>query len=366
MNPLADRANKRMMARMLHDLTSIIPNRPLTPKEISTAARDLLDGFVTDDLKAGFLRAWAQRGETAEELAACAEALLPQARDPGLRGSWKGKPLLDCCGTGGGGLNLLNISTGLMFILAAMGIPVVKHGNRGITKRTGSADVLEAMGIKIDLAPEEVPHCLEEVGCAFLFAPFYHTSFAVIAPVRRALAAEGQRTIFNLLGPLLNPARPDARLVGVFQPEHVALYQGALELMKCPRFTVVCGEDEESHQMIGEVSAQGTSLFGSTLRLPDGAPLTLLTQVPEPQITEKLDSLLVRNPDESASRLETIFSGEEQGLDRETLLMNAAVASWTHGTAASLEEGLGQGAEALDSGRALGVLKRWQKFSEQA
>jgi len=351
---------------VLHDLTLIIPNRPLMPEEIGAAARELLDASVADDLKAAFLSAWAQRGETAAELAACAEAFLPQALDPGLRGSWKGKPLLDCCGTGGGGLNLLNISTGLMFILGAMGIPVVKHGNRGITKRSGSADVLEAMGIRIDLAPEEVPRCLEEVGCAFLFAPAYHTTFAVIAPVRRALAAEGQRTVFNLLGPLLNPARPDARLVGVFKPEHVALYQNALELMKCPRFTVVCGEDEESHQMIGEVSAQGTSLFGSTLRLPDGAPLTKLTRTPLPPIPEKLDSLLVRSPDESALHLETIFSGEDQGLDRATLVINAAVASWTHGTAAALEEGLEQGAEALDSGKALQVLQRWQEFSDKA
>jgi len=253
----------------------------------------------------------------------------------------------------------------LMFILSAMGIPVVKHGNRGITKRTGSADVLEAMGIKIDLAPEEVPRCLEEVGCAFLFAPAYHTTFAVIAPVRRALAAQGQRTIFNLLGPLLNPARPDVRLVGVFKPEHVSLYSSALELMKCPRFTVVCGEDDESHQMIGEVSAQGATLFGSTLRLSNGAFLTNFTRTPVPRIMEKLDSLLVRNPDESASRLETIFSGEEQGLDRETLLINAAVASWTHGTSSSLEEGLEQGAEALDSGNALKVLQRWQAFSDE-
>jgi anthranilate phosphoribosyltransferase len=354
-----------MMASMLHDLTLIIPSRPLTPEEISSAARELLYASVTDDLKARFLRAWAQRGETAEELAACAEAFLFQALDPGLRGSWKGRPLLDCCGTGGGGLNLLNISTGLMFILAAMGIPVVKHGNRGITKRSGSADVLEAMGIKIDLAPEEVPRCLEEVGCAFLFAPAYHTTFAVVTPVRRALAAEGWRTIFNLLGPLLNPARPDARLVGVFKPEHVALYQRALEIMKCPRFTIVCGEDEESRKMIGEVSAHGTTLFGSTLRLPDGAPLTTLTRTPEPPIHEKLDSLLVRNADESASHLETIFSGEDQGLDRETLVINAAVASWTHGTASSLEDGMKQSEEALDSGKALEVLRRWQEFSDQ-
>ena len=364
MNRLAGWANGRMMSIMLRDLTPAIPDRPLTPEEISSAARELLDASVADEIKAGFLCAWAKRGETAEELAACAEAFLPHALDPGLRGSWQGKPLLDCCGTGGGGLNLLNISTGLMFILAAMGIPVVKHGNRGFTKKSGSADVLEAMGIRIDLAPEEVPRCLEVVGCAFLFAPAYHTTFATIAPVRRALAAEGQRTVFNLLGPLLNPARPDARLVGVFKPKHVALYQSALEIMKCPRFSVVCGEDAESHQMIGEASAHGTTLFGSTLRLPGGIHLTSVTRTPEPPLHEKLDSLMVRNADESASHLETILSGEDQGLDRETLLMNAAVASWTHGTASSLEEGFEQAAEAVDSGQALKVLQRWQAFSD--
>ncbi len=178
---------------VLRDLALVVAGRPLTPEEISAAARDLLDTSVSDELKAGFLRDWALRGETAAELAACAEAFLPRALDPGLRGSWNGQPLLDCCGTGGGGLNLLNISTGLMFVLAAMGIPVVKHGNRGITKRSGSADVLEAMGIRIDLAPAEVPRCLETVGCAFLFAPAYHTTFAAVAPVRRSLAALGQR-----------------------------------------------------------------------------------------------------------------------------------------------------------------------------
>jgi len=350
---------------MLSELSLVVPVRTLTPEEINEAAAALLDKSINDPIKSEFLRAWAQRGETADELAACAEAFLPKALDPGLRGSWNGKPLLDCCGTGGGGLNLLNISTGLMFILTAMGIPVVKHGNRGITKRSGSADVLEAMGIKIDLAPEQVPRCMEEVGCAFLFAPFYHTTFEAIAPVRRALAAEGQRTIFNLLGPLLNPARPDARLVGVFKAEHVALYREALDLMECRRFTVACGDDAESHQMIGEVSANGTTQFGSTVRLANSSPLTSLTRTLDPAIHDHLESLLVRTTGESASRLETVFSGEEQELERETLLINAAIASWTHGTASSLEEGLEQGAEALDSGKALDVLKRWQKFSEE-
>jgi anthranilate phosphoribosyltransferase len=347
-----------MKTPALSEFLQEVARRSLAPPEIESIASALLDPAVEDSLKADFLRAWAQRGETAVELAACAEAFLPNALDPGLRGSWRGKPMLDCCGTGGGGLNLLNISTGLMFVLAAMGIPVVKHGNRGMTKRSGSADVLEAMGIRIDLAPEEVPRCLEEIGCAFLFAPGYHTTFAAIAPVRRLLALQGQRTVFNLLGPLLNPARPDARLVGVFKREQVALYRCALELMKCLRFTVVCGEDAETGKAIGEVSAQGTNLFGSTV------PLTELTRTPPDGKHEHLDSLLVRNAGESAMRLETIFSGEDQGLGRETLLINAAVASWTHGTAASLDEGLALSAEAIDSGDVLEKLRAWQKFSE--
>ena len=246
-----------------------------------------------------------------------------------------------------------------MFVLAAMGIPVVKHGNRGITKRSGSADVLEAMGIRIDLAPEEVPRCLEEIGCAFLFAPVYHTTFAVIGAVRKALAAEGQRTVFNLIGPLLNPARPDARLVGVFSRENVALYRDALTLMKCPHFTVVCGQDAESGKMIGEASAQGGNFFGSTL------PLAELMRTPSYEPHEHIDSLQVRNADESASRLERILSGEDQELARDTLLLNAALASWTQGSASSLEEGFAQAEQALDSGAALEKLRAWQKFSER-
>jgi anthranilate phosphoribosyltransferase len=344
---------------MLHDLTQAIPNRPLTAQEVRAAAAELLATTEPDAQKEAFLTAWAQRGETAEELAACAEAFLPQAVDPGVRGSWNGQPLLDCCGTGGGGLNLLNISTGLMFILAALGIPVVKHGNRGVTKKSGSADVLEALGLRIDPAPGRVARELEEVGCAFLFAPAHHPAFAAIAPVRRALGARGQRTVFNLLGPLLNPARPDSRLVGIFKPEHVKLYQRALELMACPRFTVAYGEDAGARRAIGEVSAQGKTIFAGTL------PFTGLNLNSTPDKLRKLDELLVTDAAESARRLEAILSGQVRGLGRDTLLVNAAVAAWTHGTASSLEEGLAKSGDALESGRALERLKKWRKFSER-
>jgi anthranilate phosphoribosyltransferase len=349
---------------MLADLTAILITRELTLDEINGATANLVDPAVDEKVKAVFLSAWAQRGETAPEIAACAEAFLPHAIDPGVRGTWNGRALLDCCGTGGGGLNLLNISTGLMFILSALEIPVVKHGNRGQTKKSGSADVLETLGIKIDLAPNRVAECLEQVGCAFLFAPAYHPSFRAVSTVRRQLAAAGQRTIFNLLGPLLNPARPDARLVGVFSTEHLALYRATLETMHCPRFSVVAGQDGVSGRMIGEVSAHGITFIASTIDPGDGAPLDRLEWIYS-ETPPQLDSLLVADANDSARRLLALLRGEEHGLARETLLLNAAIASWTHGIASSLEEGLTQSTEALDSGRALERLERWQRFSEK-
>jgi anthranilate phosphoribosyltransferase len=350
---------------MLPELASVLTRRELTPEEIRRSAIELLDRSIPDETKANFLRAWAQRGETAAELAACAEAFLPQAIDPGVRGTWKGRPLLDCCGTGGGGLNLLNISTGLMFILSALDIPVVKHGNRGQTKKSGSADVLETLGIKIDLGPERVEECLEKIGCAFLFAPAYHPSFSAVSAVRRQLAATGQRTVFNLLGPLLNPARPDARLVGVFPTEHIPLYREALEMMQCPRFSVVAGQDASSGRMLGEASANGVTFIASTIHPADGAPFDRLEWTFSESPAAHLDSLMVTDAPDSARRLVAILRGEELGLARETLLLNAAVASWTHGAEASLEEGLAQATEALDSGRGFERLQRWQQFSSK-
>jgi anthranilate phosphoribosyltransferase len=342
---------------VLPDIASIL-NRPLDAAEIDSVIRALLDPAVADQAKADFLSAWARRGETAAELAHCAQALLPGAVDPGLHGSFKGRPLLDCCGTGGGGLPLFNVSTGLMFILAALDVPVVKHGNRGLTKKSGSADVLEALGIRIDQPPRDVARCLDEVGCVFLFAPAYHPGFSAINPARRLLAAQGQRTIFNLLGPLLNPARPDARLVGVFQDAHVTLYREALEAMGCCRFTVACGYDAPSAKPLGEVSASGpTTLAGSQLDLL-GSVQKLSTSSSQP-----LETLFVQSAAESAQRLVALLSRKEKGLGRELLILNAAVAAVTQGAAATLDEASALAAAAIDSGRARERLERWQKFS---
>jgi anthranilate phosphoribosyltransferase len=347
---------------MLPTLAPDVAERELTREEVAESLTALWVPAIDGEAKKSFLTAWATRGETATELAVAAEVLLTESRDPGLRGSWNGQPLLDCCGTGGGGLNLLNISTGIVFILAAMGIPVVKHGNRGITKKSGSADVLEAFGIKIDLRPEQLKACLEKVGAVFLYAPFYHTTFAAIAPLRQQLAAQGQRTIFNLLGPLLNPARPDARLVGVFKPEHVDLYHAAFEKMGCSGFTIACGTDSPSGTKLGEISARGPNYLQGHLRQGPWAPDSF-TEFASTS-TVGIETLLVRDAKESAERLHAVLSNDaSELLARDTLLINAAVAAWTQGKFATREEAYSQAKEALDSRRALQRLQAWQGFS---
>ena len=223
---------------------------------------------------------------------------------------------------------------------------------------------------------KKVPQCLDEIGCAFLFAPTYHTSFATIAPVRRSLAAQGQRTIFNLLGPLLNPARPDVRMVGVFKKEHLKLYHEALVHLGCPIFSVVCGEDAESKKLIGEVTAQGITTISSNLPSLHKRPahidrndrnMSLFSlEINPAEAPVKLETLFVKDAADSAKRLTAILSNEDQGLGRDTLILNAAVASVTHGTVSSLEEGMTRSTEALDSGKALAVLKRWQDFSKKS
>ncbi len=336
----------------------MVQERELECVEIQEGLAALTATTVNDEAKISFLTAWTERGEIARELAACVEALLPTAAPLEFRGQWQGEPLFDCCGTGGGGLNLLNISTAVMFVLGAVGIPVVKHGNRGLTKKSGSADLLEALGLRINFTSSEIPACLEQVGCVFLFAPSCFPSLAAVASARRQLAAQGRRSIFNLLGPLLNPARPDSRLIGVFQEKHLSLYREALEIMGCARFTIAWGRDGKSGRPLGEISALGPTRVNSTLRLSSGDFLGLDWKHPPAD----LGALLVADAAESARRTVALLRGEEKGLGREMLRLNSAVGAWTQGKAKSLDEGLALADEALDSGRALACLERWQKL----
>lgn len=318
-----------------------------------SAVNDLLNPEVGADEKAAFLTALATKGETASELAAFVEILLPHAVDPGIHGTWNGSLLLDCCGTGGGGLNLINVSTALMFMLSACGVSVVKHGNRGVTKKSGSADVLEALGGEL-LSPAEVVSGLERHGMAFCFAPAFHPAFKEIAPVRKQLAAEGQRTIFNLLGPLLNPCRPAAQMMGVFREDTLPLFSEALALLGRKRFLVVYGEDAQGHAL-GEVSSLGrTRLYGILNGEAVDREWTRSSEA-------SLDDFLVMSGEESGRRLEAIFKKPEPEPLRDLLVVNAGVGLWVAGRADSIESGEQMALDALNSGAVYDKLQAWRQ-----
>lgn len=324
----------------------------LSESLIALIIDELFDDAIAIDAKADFLRAHIDKGETAGELAAFVRMLLPRAVDPGFSGTWNGRALLDCCGTGGGGLPIFNVSTGIVFILAALGVPVVKHGNRGLTKKSGSADVLETLGIRIDLTPEQIRRSLDEIGAAFFFAPRYHPSFAHIAPVRKLLGAEGRRTIFNGLGPILNPARPDAQIIGVFQQNQLALYDDALSALGRKRHVIIWGRDMTQNRAIGEVSVTGPNQFQGNVALE----ATAITPV-----SGDLHELEVTSAKESAAKIVAILDGSDTGLGRALLAANATVALATQGGAASLPEAFSLVNEAIDSRRALQKLRAWQE-----
>src|SRR6185437_5226136 len=217
--------------------------RHLTDEQAHLAVNQIIDENVPAALKADFLCHLALKGETVQEIAAFARALREKAVQPPLDAAWReSHEILDVCGTGGDRLNTFNISTTVAIICAAAGVPVAKHGNRAITSQAGSADVLEALGIQINLAPAEAARSLQERKFAFFFAPSYHPAFKYIGPARKLCADRGQRTIFNFLGPLLNPARPGAQLVGVPRPELCEPLAQVLQSLGAHRGMVVSGK----------------------------------------------------------------------------------------------------------------------------
>jgi anthranilate phosphoribosyltransferase len=216
--------------------------RHLSKEQIGLAVEQLLSETVLPATKADFLCKLALKGETVEEISAFAHALREKSVAPPIDASTRAREILDVCGTGGDRLNTFNISTTVAIICAAAGIAVAKHGNRAITSQAGSADVLEALGIQVDLPPTEAARSLRERNFAFFFAPNYHPTFKHIAAARKLCAERGQRTIFNFLGPLLNPARPSAQLVGVSKPELCEPLAHVLQSLGVRRGMVVSGQ----------------------------------------------------------------------------------------------------------------------------
>jgi anthranilate phosphoribosyltransferase len=267
--------------------------------------------------------------------------------------------MIDICGTGGAGLHLFNVSTTIMFILAAGGAVVVKHGNRMVTSLCGSADVLEELGVPIQLGPEQLRDCVERLGIGFIFAPQYYPAFRAIAGMRERLARENRHTIFNLLGPLLNPARPRRQLIGVFAPRLPPIFAEVLRQLGRERAWVVHGLAADSAGM-DNISTCGAT----TIAELQGGEITSAVLdvnwlgIPRAAVVE----LQGGNARENAATLEGILAGKITGPRRDIAVANAAGGFVVAGLARDLNEGIALAGQQIDTGRALAKLHALRNY----
>ena len=339
----------------------------LTDAEIEVALHLLTREESSEESKSEFLSVLHRRGETAAELAGFARAILDRGTrvliepDPD-------SPLLELCGTGGDRAGFLNISTAAMFVAAGAGARVVKHGNRGVSSRCGSADVLEALGISLHLKPSSVPSVLEQAGSVFLLASDFHPVIGALAPLRRSLAAKGQMTIFNLLGPLLNPALPDVQLTGIFNPRQLKLYAEALAMLGRITAWAVHGEGLQSEGGVDELSITGPSkVVAFHKRNDEGALLREFIINPRElgfSAIESPERLLGGDAPSNARRIQSILSGQEAGPARDMIVLNAAAALHLARRGATLQESLSLAVESIASGEASRALDRLRESSK--
>jgi anthranilate phosphoribosyltransferase len=341
---------------MLHShLHSVVEGGILSSSAMTEAIGAIVDGATTPAQVGAFLTALRLRGETAEEIAGAALALRSRA----LRLPTDFPGAIDTCGTGGDGAGTLNISTLAALVAAGAGATVAKHGNRAISSRCGSADLLASLGVKVDPAPEQAARSLAQARFAFLFAPLYHPAMKAVAGVRREM---GFRTLFNLLGPLCNPARVKRQLIGVFRPDLVPLMAGVLDRLGAERAMVVCSEDG-----LDEISVSAPTHVADLH--PDGRIESSRLDPRDFGMSHPPGSgvggcLAGGDPEENAARALAILSGEERGAARDAVLLNAAAALRVAGLAATFEEGIALAGQALEEGRALGVLNQVRELSQ--
>jgi anthranilate phosphoribosyltransferase len=333
--------------------------KSLSRSDVTYAVEVLAGEKVSVTIKAEFLTALAFKGETPEEIAAFAAALRELSIQPPIDAETRALEILDVCGTGGDRLNTFNISTSVALVVAAAGVPVAKHGNRAITSQCGSADVLEALGIKVDLQPDAAAKSLREHKFAFFFAPNYHPAFKNIAPVRKMCGEKGQRTIFNFLGPLLNPARPTAQLIGVPQPALCEPMARVLQNLGIRRGMVVSGgiaDGELKSHHLDELSTLGTNIIAEFYH-ERGFSTSKLSHEELPLQRATLADLAGSDRFANAQIIRNLFEGNERGPKRDAVLLNAAAALFVADKAKSLSAGWNLAAEIIDSGKALQKVK---------
>ncbi|MDO4475761.1 MAG: anthranilate phosphoribosyltransferase [Lachnospiraceae bacterium] len=333
-------------------IVKIVNKEDLTYDEAYAVMNEIMSGETTPTQNAAFLSALSTKSakaETIDEISGCAAAM----REHATKVEHEGMEVLEIVGTGGDGSKSFNISTTAAFVIAAAGVKVAKHGNRAASSLSGTADCQEALGVNIEQSPEKAKELLEKVGLCFLFAQKYHSSMKYVGAIRREL---GFRTVFNILGPLTNPASPDYFLLGVYDEYLVEPVAKVLTSLGVKRGLVVYGKDK-----LDEISMSAPT---TVCEFQNGWYKTY-TITPEQFGLERCTKadLLGGTPQENAQITRDILSGKEQGPKRSTVLLNAGAAIYAGGKAESLEAGVRLAAEMIDSGKAMEVLEAYVRES---
>lgn len=330
-------------------LEKLISSQDLTSAEASGMAHLLMAGELAEAQIGALLTALRIKGETVDEITAMAEVMRAKAQTIHLP-----FPVLDTCGTGGDGANTFNISTTAAFLLAAGGVKVAKHGNRSVTSKSGSADVLEALGVSITFSPAQMEQALAEIGLGFMFAPAYHPAVKHVMPARKAL---GVRTIFNILGPLASPARAEYQLLGVFDPALTEPLASVLAKLGTNRALVVHGSG------LDELTLAGTSRISE---LREGKVATYEISPAEFNLpATTLEELAGGTPAENALLVEQILSGKGTSAQQGVVALNAGAGFYVAGQADSIQAGVEKAQQLLTSGEGFTVLARLRSFTQK-
>jgi anthranilate phosphoribosyltransferase len=335
--------------QMIRDLQA---DATITEQATEAVFSAIMNGDAMPEQIAAILMGLSIRGESAEVVAGAAKAM----RVAATKITPKATGLIDTCGTGGDGARTFNISTAVSLVVAACGISVAKHGNRAMSSKSGAADVLEALGVNLDISPEKVADCIDETGIGFLFAQHLHPAMKHAGPVRRAL---GIRTVFNLLGPLTNPAGAEYQVLGVFAKDKLELVAEALARLGAKRALVVHGRDG-----LDEITT--TDITDAILVEAGEEPVTFEIDPAAFGIPYAVpEALAGDDASMNAEILKHIFAGQ-QGAGRDIVLLNAAAALWVAGKADSIGEGVSMAAEAIDSGKVQQALDALITFTQAA
>ena len=341
----------------------VLSEGELSQTEVREACHMLFNGSGTLEMKASFLRALHRRGETVREIVTFAEVLLERSTNPIPLALHRSGILLDVCGTGGDRLGLFNVSTAVMFVAAACGALVAKIGNRSFSSSSGGADVLEALGVNITISAAKVPMVLESAGCVFLFAAAYYPILQSVSNVRRLLAKENIPTIFNFIGPLLNPVRPNYQLVGVFNPLLMEDYACILTLLGRQAAWIVCGDVASSGgEVMDEVSIVGETTV-CAMKQNEERKLFRISPHYFGITPAYLKDLLGGDAKKNAHILLDILHGRDCGPRRHMVVANTAAALCVCKIATNLLHGAELASEAINSGKALRCLQRLIQLS---